>query len=70
MTNRQGALLALNFGQATLGKAQSLLCGSGSVGQLFKLEKKRRLWENCAGKPGASLQFIYLAFLALLLKRY
>lgn len=33
------------------------------------LEKCRRLWKNCERKLNTSLQFIHLAFLALLLKR-
>ncbi len=33
------------------------------------LEKNRRLWKNCERKLDTSLQFIYLAFLALLLRR-
>ncbi|SDH73609.1 Transposase [Pseudomonas flavescens] len=33
------------------------------------LEKNRRLWKNCERKFSTSLQFIHLAFLALLLKR-
>ncbi|WP_371736275.1 IS5 family transposase [Acidovorax sp. SRB_14] len=33
------------------------------------LEKSRRLWKNCERKLGTSLQFIHLAFLALLLRR-
>jgi len=33
------------------------------------LEKHRRLWKNCERKLNISLQFIHLAFLALLLKR-
>ncbi|WP_159089698.1 transposase, partial [Xanthomonas fragariae] len=33
------------------------------------LEKNRRLWKNCERKLNTSLQFIHLAFLALLLKR-
>jgi transposase len=33
------------------------------------LEKNRRLWKNCERKLNSSLQFIHLAFLALLLKR-
>nr|WP_287399472.1 transposase [Nitrosomonas sp. H1_AOB3] len=33
------------------------------------LEKSRRLWKNCERKLNTSLQFIHLAFLALLLKR-
>jgi transposase len=34
------------------------------------LEKWRRLWKNCERKLHTSAQFIVLAFLALLLKRY
>lgn len=34
------------------------------------LEKCRRLWKNCERKLDTSLQFVVLAFLALLLKRY
>jgi transposase len=33
------------------------------------LEKNRTLWKNCERKLNTSLQFIHLAFLALLLKR-
>ena len=33
------------------------------------LEKNRRLWKNCERKLNTSLQFVYMAFLALLLKR-
>jgi transposase len=33
------------------------------------LEKCRRLWKNCERKLNSSLQFIHLAFLALLLRR-
>ena len=33
------------------------------------LEKCRRLWKNCERKLNCSLQFVYLAFLALMLKR-
>jgi transposase len=33
------------------------------------LEKNRRLWKNCERKLHTSLQFIHLAFLAVLLKR-
>ena len=33
------------------------------------LEKNRRLWKNCERWLSTSLQFIHLAFLALLLKR-
>ena len=34
------------------------------------LEKHRRLWKNAERKLNTSLQFIHLAFLALLLKRF
>lgn len=34
------------------------------------LEKCRRLWKNCERKLSTSLQFVTLAFLALLLRRY
>lgn len=34
-----------------------------------KLEKNRRLWKNCERWLNTSLQFLHLAFLALLLKR-
>jgi len=33
------------------------------------LEKNRRLWKNCERWLNTSLQFIHLAFLALLLRR-
>jgi len=33
------------------------------------LEKNRRLWKNCERKLNTSLQFIHLAFLALLMRR-
>ena len=33
------------------------------------LEKCRRLWKNCERKINTSLQFVHLAFIALLLKR-
>ncbi|SDY73401.1 Transposase [Nitrosomonas sp. Nm58] len=33
------------------------------------LEKCRRLWKNCERKLNTSLQFVHLAFLALLLQR-
>ena len=33
------------------------------------LEKHRRLWKNCERKLNTSLQFVHLAFLALLLRR-
>jgi transposase len=33
------------------------------------LEKNRRLWKNCERKLNTRLQFVHLAFLALLLRR-
>ncbi|MDR0251147.1 MAG: transposase, partial [Burkholderiales bacterium] len=33
------------------------------------IEKYRRLWTNCGRKLNSSLQFIHLAFLAILLRR-
>ena len=33
------------------------------------LDKNRRLWKNCKRHLNTSLQFIHLAFLALLLRR-
>jgi transposase len=34
------------------------------------LEKCRRLWKNCERKLNTSLQFVALAFLTLLLRRF
>lgn len=34
------------------------------------LEKKRRLWKKCERLLNTSLQFIHLAFLAIILKRF
>ena len=34
------------------------------------LEKNRRLWKNCERLLNTSLQFVHLAFLALILKRF
>ena len=34
------------------------------------LDKNRRLWKNCERWLNTSLQFVHLAFLALLLKRF
>ncbi|MET3135394.1 hypothetical protein AAKU55_005704 [Oxalobacteraceae bacterium GrIS 1.11] len=33
------------------------------------MEKNRRLWKNCERSLNTSLQFIHLAFLAMLLSR-
>lgn len=106
VTDRKGALLALNRCAADLQAVQSILADGGYVGQPFAdavkellgaevqiakgselhtfavmpqrwvversfawIEKCRRLWKNCERKLNTSLQFIHLAFLALLLRR-
>ena len=108
VTDRKGAVQAMNRCKANLGKVQSVLADSGYVGQPFAqavketlgeevtvqiakrselhkfavipkrwvversfawLDKNRRLWKNCERKLDTSLQFIHLAFLALLLRR-
>ena len=108
VTDRKGALAALERSQPGLNRVQSLLCDSGYTGELFAggvrgilgeqvtvqvakrselhtfkvmpkrwiversfawLEKNRRLWKNCERLLNTSLQFIHLAFLALLLRR-
>jgi transposase len=108
VTDRKGALQALDRCKPILERVESLLCDSGYVGQPFAqgvrdilgahvtvqsakrsevhtfkvmpkrwvvecsfawLEKNRRLWKNCERLLNTSLQFIHLAFLALLLKR-
>lgn len=108
VTDRKGALQALERCQSNLTHVQSFLCDSGYTGVRFAdgvreilgeqltvqiakrselhtfkvmpkrwiversfawLEKNRRLWKNCERKLNTSLQFIHLAFLALLLRR-
>lgn len=108
VTDRKGALAALERCKAGLGRVQSLLCDRGYAGEPFAqgvhdildehvtvqiakrselhtfkvmpkrwvversfawLEKNRRLWKNCERLLNTSLQFIHLAFLALLLRR-
>lgn len=106
VTDRKGALLALERCAKSLHAVQSILADGSYVGQPFAqavvellgaqvriakrselhtfavmpqrwvversfawLEKCRRLWKNCERKLNTSLQFIHLAFLALLLKR-
>lgn len=108
VTDRKGALAALERCKPTLSCVQGLLCDSGYTGQPFAegvqeilgehvtvtiakrselhtfkvmpkrwiversfawLEKNRRLWKNCERLLNSSLQFIHLAFLALLLRR-
>ncbi|MDR0274531.1 MAG: transposase, partial [Burkholderiaceae bacterium] len=39
-------------------------------GSFAWLDKNRWLWKNCERKLNTSLQFIHLAFLVLLLKRF
>ncbi|RRD37496.1 IS5 family transposase [Comamonadaceae bacterium OH3737_COT-264] len=109
ITDRQGALQALQRCQPACKRVQGLLCDSGYVGKPFAqgvqailgghvnvqiakrsqlhtfkvmpkrwvversfawLEKNRRLWKNCERLLNTSLQFIHLAFLALILKRF
>lgn len=108
VTDRQGALQALQRCKSRLHGVRSLLCDSGYVGKPFAqgakdilgahvgvqiakrselrrfkvmpqrwiversfawLEKNRRLWKNCERLLNTSLQFVHLAFLALLLRR-
>lgn len=106
VTDRKGALQALNRCAPGLHAAQRILADGGYVGQPFAdavkellgaevqiakrselhtfavmpqrwvversfawIEKSRRLWKNCERKLNTSLQFIHLAFLALLLRR-
>ena len=109
VSDRKGALKALQRCKSSLSKVQSLLCDSSYVGQPFaqgvseilgehvtvqiakrselhtfkvmpqrwvversfaRLEKNRRLWKNCERLLNTSLQFILLAFLAILLRRF
>ena len=108
VTDRKGALQALQRCKPSLTRVQSLLADAGYVGAPFAqgvcdtlgehvtvqiakrselhtfavipkrwvversfawLDKNRRLWKNCERKLNTSLQFIHLAFLALLLRR-
>ena len=108
VTDRKGALQALQRGKLALSRVQALLCDSGYVGKPFAqgvqdilgahvtvqiakrtelhtfkvmpkrwvversfawLEKNRRVWKDCERLLNTSLQFVHLAFLALLLKR-
>lgn len=108
VTDRKGALQAMERNTHALGRVQSLLADGGYVGRPFAqgvrdilgahvtvqiakrselhtfkvmpkrwiversfawLEKNRRLWKNCERKLNTSLQFIHLAFLALMLRR-
>lgn len=108
VTDRKGALQAMQHCKDTLDKVQNVLADSGYVGEPFAqsvretlgeevavqiakrselhkfavipkrwvversfawLEKNRRLWKNCERWLNTSLQFINLAFLAMLLRR-
>jgi transposase len=108
LTDRKGALQALERCKPNLAQVQSLLADGGYVGEPFAqgvrdildervtvqiarrselhtfkvmpkrwvverrfawLDKNRRLWRNCERLLNTSLQFIHLAFLALLPRR-
>lgn len=108
VTDRKGALQAMQRCKDSLDQVQSVLADSGYVGEPFAqsvrdtlgetvtvqiakrnelhkfavipkrwvversfawLEKNRRLWKNCERWLNTSLQFIHLAFLAMLLRR-
>jgi transposase len=106
VTDRSGALAAINRCGSNLNQVESVLVDGGYTGQPFAqaieqrleatvqvakrsqlhafvvmpqrwvversfawLEKCRRLWKNCERYLNTSLQFLHLAFLALLLKK-
>ena len=106
VTDRQGALEAVDRNRTSLSHVKALLADGGYTGQPFAdaiaeklhatvqiakrnelhtfavipqrwvversfgwLEKCRRLWKNCERLLNTSLQFVHLAFLALLLRR-
>lgn len=108
VTDRKGALQAMQRCKGSLDKVHSVLADSGYVGEPFAqsvretlgeavtvqiakrselhkfavipkrwvversfawLEKNRRLWKNCERWLNTTLQFIHLAFLAMLLRR-
>lgn len=108
VTDRKGALQAIERCKPGLARVPSLLADGGYVGQRFAqgvqeifgphvtvqiakrtelhtftvmpkrwvversfawLDKNRRLWKNCERLLNTSLQFVHLAFLALLLRR-
>ena len=108
VTDRKGALQAIQRCKSTLGRVECVLTDSGYRGKPFAqgvqqvlgeqvrvevvkrselhkfaviprrwvvgrsfawLEKNRRLWKNCERHINTSLQFVHLAFLALLLRR-
>ena len=69
ITDRKGALAALERGKKNL-KCVKSLPKRWIVERSFAwLEKCRRLWKNGKRKPNCSLQFVYLAFWALRIKR-
>jgi transposase len=107
VTDRQGALMAIDQHVANLSAVTALLVDGGYTGKSFAesvqtligaevqvakrhelpafavmpqcwvaewsfawLEKCRRLWKNTERLLNTSLQFVNLAFLALLLRRY
>ena len=108
VTDRKGALQALEHGKAALAGVRRVLVDGGYTGRPFErgvreilgesvtvevarrselhtfavmpqrwiversfawLDKNRRWWKNCERLLNTSLQFIHLAFLALLLRR-
>jgi transposase len=78
VTGRKGALQALGRCAADLRSVRNILADGGYVGQPFAqvvertfawIETCRRLWKNCERKLNASLLFIFLAFLSILLRR-
>ena len=108
VTDRKGALQAMEHGKAGLGKIKCVLVDGGYTGETFAqgvqeilgkdvtvqvakrselhkfavipkrwvversfawLEKNRRLWKNCERDLNTGMQFVHLAFLALLLRR-
>ena len=109
VTDRKGALQALQRCKSGLTRVKNVLCDGGYTGKPFAqgvretlgehvtvqiakrselhtfkvmpqrwiversfawLEKNRRLYKNCERWLNTSLQFVHLAFLALLLKRF
>jgi len=84
VTDRKGALQALEHGvHEILGESVTVEVARRSQLHTFAvmpkrwvversfawLEKNRRLWKNCERWLNTSLQFVHLAFLALLLRR-
>ena len=65
----QGLPHAVAVTTAEVTDRKEVLQALGGTAQFSWLEKNRRLWKNCKRWPNTSVQFIHLAFLALLLKR-